>query len=156
MPPKPPPKMDTESGVTISRQFIIGLVLLIVGAIASVYVHHINSQGEGNEHKELYILSFGLLIVGFLFALVSQLRKREVRNGFTIIVTDLLNMPKTMKQLAWVQFFRGSRFLRCGFTRPNRLPDTFSAPKILPQNFTMTPPTGFLSCLPFTMALPPP
>jgi len=98
-------KMDTESGVTISRQFIIGVVLLIVGAIASVYVHHINSQGEGNEHKELYILSFGLLIVGFLFALVSQLRKREVRNGFTIIVTDLLNMPKTMKQLAWVQFF---------------------------------------------------
>jgi maltose/moltooligosaccharide transporter len=98
-------KMDTQSGVTISRQFTIGLVLLIVGAIASVYVHHINSQGEGNEHKELYILSFGLLITGLLFTVVSQLRKREVRNGFTIIVTDLLNMPKTMKQLAWVQFF---------------------------------------------------
>jgi maltose/moltooligosaccharide transporter len=98
-------KMATQSGVSIKRQFTIGLVLLIVGAIGSIYVHHINSQGEGNQHKELYILSFGLLIVGFLFALVSQLRKSEVRNGFTIIVTDLLNMPKTMKQLAWVQFF---------------------------------------------------
>jgi maltose/moltooligosaccharide transporter len=53
----------------------------------------------------LYILSFGLLIVGFLFALVSQLRKSNMRNGFTIIVTDLLNMPKTMRQLAYVQFF---------------------------------------------------
>ncbi|HMI07586.1 MAG TPA: MFS transporter [Flavobacterium sp.] len=98
-------KMATQSGVTVKRQFMIGLFLLIVGAIASAYVHHINSQGAGNEHKELYILSVGLLVVGFLFALVSQLRKSEVRNGFTIIVTDLLNMPKTMKQLAWVQFF---------------------------------------------------
>jgi maltose/moltooligosaccharide transporter len=98
-------RTDAQTGVTIHRQFTIGLVLLAVGAAASVYVHHINSQGKGNEHKELYILSIGLLVVGFLFALVSQLRKRDTRNGFTIIVTDLLNMPKTMKQLAWVQFF---------------------------------------------------
>src|SRR5690606_19960597 len=27
------------------------------------------------------------------------------RNGFTIIMTDMMNMPDTMKQLAWVQFF---------------------------------------------------
>jgi len=98
-------KVATQSGVSIQRQFVIGAVLLIIGIIASIYVHHINSQGAGNEHKELYILSVGLLVVGFLFALVSQLRKQQVRNGFTIIVTDLLNMPKTMKQLAWVQFF---------------------------------------------------
>ncbi len=98
-------KMATQSGVTVKRQFSIGLFLLTIGVLSSIYVHHINSLGEGNQHKELYILSFGLLIVGFLFALVSQLRKAEVRNGFTIIVTDLLNMPKTMKQLAWVQFF---------------------------------------------------
>ncbi len=98
-------KVALQSGVTIKRQFNIGILLLIVGAFASVYVHHINSKGNGDEHKELYILSVGLLVVGFLFGLVSQLRKKEVRNGFTIIVTDLLNMPKTMKQLAWVQFF---------------------------------------------------
>jgi len=98
-------KMETQSGVTIKRQFAIGLFLLVIGLIASIYVNHINSLGDGNQHKELYILSIGLLVVGFLFALVSQLRKSEVRNGFTVIVTDLLNMPKTMKQLAWVQFF---------------------------------------------------
>jgi maltose/moltooligosaccharide transporter len=98
-------KMDTQSGVTIKRQFTIGLFLLAIGTIFSIYVHHINSKGEGNEHKELYILSIGLLVVGFLFALVSQLRKSDIRNGFTVIITDLLNMPKTMKQLAWVQFF---------------------------------------------------
>ena len=98
-------KMATQSGVTIKRQLTIGLFLLIIGSIATVYVHHINSKGEGNQHKELYILSLGLLIVGLLFTIVSQLRKSEVRNGFTVIITDLLNMPKTMKQLAWVQFF---------------------------------------------------
>ncbi|AWA29580.1 MFS transporter [Flavobacterium magnum] len=102
-------RMATQSGVTVRRQLSIGLLLLIIGAVATFYVHHINQQlnenGENNQHKELYILSIGLLVVGFLFSMVSQLRKRDVRNGFTIIVTDLLNMPKTMKQLAWVQFF---------------------------------------------------
>jgi maltose/moltooligosaccharide transporter len=102
-------RMETQSGVTVKRQFTIGLILLIVGILASAYVHHINTkvneQGLDNQHKELYILSIGLLVVGFLFALVSQLRKNDMRNGFIIIVTDLLNMPKTMKQLAWVQFF---------------------------------------------------
>ncbi len=98
-------KMATQSSVTIKRQLTIGVFLLIIGSIATVYVHHINSKGEGNQHKELYILSLGLLIVGLLFTIVSQLRKSEVRNGFTVIITDLLNMPKTMKQLAWVQFF---------------------------------------------------
>ena len=98
-------KMATQSGVTINRQFNIGLLLLGIGSIASLYVYQINSQGAGNEHKELYILSVGLVVTGFLFSVVSQLRKKKIRNGFTIIVTDLLNMPKTMKQLAWVQFF---------------------------------------------------
>lgn len=100
---------DVNHGVTIPRQFGIGIVLLIIGGLFSVYVHHINSKvnenGEANQHKELYILSIGLVVVGFLFSLVSQLRKKGTRNGFTVIVTDLLNMPKTMKQLAWVQFF---------------------------------------------------
>ena len=50
-------------------------------------------------------MAIGLFVTGLLFIIVSQLRKAQVRNGFTVIVTDLLNMPKTMKQLAWVQFF---------------------------------------------------
>jgi maltose/moltooligosaccharide transporter len=95
---------SVEEGCTEKKQFTIGLVLAVLGLILSYFVHDINSKSE-NSHKELYILSVGILITGVLFALVSQLRKRKVRNGFTIIITDLLNMPKTMKQLAWVQFF---------------------------------------------------
>ncbi len=98
-----------SNAVSISRQFAIGLVLTIVGAVATWFVHQVNQNvneaGQNNQHKELYILSIGLLVVGVLFAIVSQLRKANVHNGLTNIVTDLLNMPKTMKQLAYVQFF---------------------------------------------------
>ncbi|MCF6129190.1 MFS transporter [Flavobacterium sp. AS60] len=95
---------DSESGCTEKRQFNIGLVLSVIGLLLSYWVYDINTTSK-SSHKELYILSIGILVAGVLFAVVSQLRKRNVRNGFTIIVTDLLNMPKTMKQLAWVQFF---------------------------------------------------
>lgn len=98
-------KPAVPTGITVNRQLVIGAVLFITGLVASAYVYDINQQGEGNEHKELYVLSLGLLVVGFLFIIVSQMRKRNLENGFTIIITDMLNMPKTMKQLAWVQFF---------------------------------------------------
>lgn len=101
--------LSAQGNVTVQRQLIIGLLLLLIGGLLSFYVYNINSKvnelGQNNQHKELYILSIGLVVAGFLFSLVSQLRKKQVRNGFTVIITDLLNMPKTMKQLAWVQFF---------------------------------------------------
>ncbi|WP_378176456.1 MFS transporter [Aquimarina sp. SS2-1] len=55
--------------------------------------------------KELYILSGGILFVGILFLLAAFIRKATGTNGFVTIMTDLLYMPKTMKQLAIVQFF---------------------------------------------------
>ncbi len=98
-----------SNDVSLSRQLSIGMILTVVGAIATWFVHQVNQKvneaGQDNQHKELYILSIGLLVVGLLFAIVSQLRKANVHNGLTNIVTDLLNMPKTMKQLAYVQFF---------------------------------------------------
>ena len=44
-------------------------------------------------------------MIGVLFILASAVRGRNVENGFVVIMTDLLYMPKTMKQLASVQFF---------------------------------------------------
>lgn len=83
----------------IRNQLFSGLIMAVVGAIftAIIFIRGLT--------KELYILFVGLLIIGILFIVVSQLRSRNVRNGFTIIITDILNMPETMKQLAWVQFF---------------------------------------------------
>jgi maltose/moltooligosaccharide transporter len=39
------------------------------------------------------------------FVLAAFLIRRQKDNAFTQINSDLMNMPKTMKQLAWVQFF---------------------------------------------------
>lgn len=98
-------KAETSTAVTTKRQVITGMIFLAIGGIMTYYVNLINSRNEANTHKELYILSIGLMVAGFLFVVVSLLRQKSIDNGFTNIVTDLLNMPKTMKQLAWVQFF---------------------------------------------------
>ncbi|MEO1010570.1 MAG: MFS transporter [Bacteroidota bacterium] len=58
-----------------------------------------------NLHKELYVLTVGIALVGLLFVIASWIRKNKGNSGFAEIMTDLLYMPKTMKQLAYVQFF---------------------------------------------------
>ena len=56
--------------------------------------------------KELYILSFGIGVFG-LIQITSGLliSGGNVNNGLVIVLRDLLVMPKTMGQLAVVQFF---------------------------------------------------
>jgi maltose/moltooligosaccharide transporter len=97
--PKIEPKTEQEIQRNISTQKTSGWIMILAGALVS-YLIYLKALT-----KELYILFVGLIIVGVLFLIVSELRKKRIRNGFTIIVSDLLNMPKTMKQLAWVQFF---------------------------------------------------
>lgn len=55
--------------------------------------------------KELYILGFGLVLFGLLQLSASLFVKKGSVNGLTEILTDLRQMPKTMGQLAIVQFF---------------------------------------------------
>jgi maltose/moltooligosaccharide transporter len=90
---------ETESGVSTKKQLLLGLFFAGIGALISFLIF------ENNLAKELYILFVGLIFMGVLFVIASQLRTKKVQNGFTIIMTDLLNMPKTMQKLAWVQFF---------------------------------------------------
>ena len=88
-----------DEATNIRNQMLVGLFMIILGGLVTYYIY-INALT-----KELYILFVGLLIAGLLFLIVSRLRKKKVDNGFVTIMTDMLNMPKTMKQLAWVQFF---------------------------------------------------
>ncbi|KRD63205.1 MFS transporter [Flavobacterium sp. Root935] len=90
---------ETESGVSTKKQLLLGLVFAGIGGLISFLIF------ENSLAKELYILFIGLIFMGVLFVIASQLRTKKVQNGFTIIMTDLLNMPKTMQKLAWVQFF---------------------------------------------------
>lgn len=83
----------------INRLQIFGLAFFTLGALGTAYLN------RNDLKKELYVITIGLAVVGVLFLLASFLRRAKNRSGFVIIMTDLLNMPKTMKQLTYVQFF---------------------------------------------------
>jgi maltose/moltooligosaccharide transporter len=77
-----------------------GFFWLIAGILGSALILQMGWE------KELYILSVGLGVFG-LILLISAWYTRQgmVHNGFVEVIADLMNMPKTMKQLAVVQFF---------------------------------------------------
>lgn len=77
-----------------------GIVFLLVGFVLIWFVY-------ANElEKELYILGGGLAGYGVI-QLVTWLFTKlgRTKNGLVEIITDMVNMPKTMGQLAVVQFF---------------------------------------------------
>ncbi len=90
---------QADQNVPTSKQLVYGLVFMAVGALFYGLI------SANSLDKELNILSVGIILVGALFTMVSFLRKNNTQNGFTEIITGLLDMPKTMRQLAWVQFF---------------------------------------------------
>ncbi|NBC82390.1 MAG: MFS transporter [Bacteroidetes bacterium] len=77
-----------------------GIMWLAGGAIATALV--INLKVD----KELYIATIGSALFGIILLISGFLRQKDyTRNGFYEIMEDIFHMPKTMKQLAWVQFF---------------------------------------------------
>lgn len=77
-----------------------GILFLLVGFVLIWFVY-------ANElEKELYILGGGLAGYGVI-QLVTWLFTKSgcTKNGLVEIITDMVNMPKTMGQLAVVQFF---------------------------------------------------
>ncbi len=94
-------EVPVRSSASLLPRFIRGgLIFLVVGILGSLLI------SQRSWEKELYVLSVGLGAFGFIL-LVSAWYTRQgmVHNGFVEVITDLLNMPKTMKQLAVVQFF---------------------------------------------------
>jgi maltose/moltooligosaccharide transporter len=77
-----------------------GLIWTFAGIVISLPVLFFKLE------KELYILAFGLAVFGIL-QLISGLLvgANKVKSGLVSIITDLYRMPKTMGQLAIVQFF---------------------------------------------------
>ena len=94
------PSLTAEGeSLRVSKLRSYGVVMILVGIVATFFPYYFNLQ------KELYILTVGIGLIGVLFMLAAAVRSRNVENGFVVIMTDLLYMPKTMKQLASVQFF---------------------------------------------------
>jgi len=82
------------------RELIVGSGLLLAGVVLLWIV-----QRTGLE-KELFILAVGLGLFGFFMVLASLFHRSGSHDlGFVVMVDDLFDMPKTMTQLAFVQFF---------------------------------------------------
>lgn len=82
------------------KQIVSGSVAIVIGIILAVWFL------SSDYDKQLHILSFGLVAYGLLLILSGfWQRSGKYDNGFVTILNDLQNMPKTMKQLAVVQFF---------------------------------------------------
>jgi maltose/moltooligosaccharide transporter len=88
--------------ITESAKFYLtrGLIWLIVGLILVFPIYRFKLE------KELYILAGGLALFGLLQLLTSLLvYNKRTGSGLVSIITDLYRMPRTMSQLAIVQFF---------------------------------------------------
>jgi len=90
---------EDNTYLSSKKQLNTGFVMLILGLLSTFYVTYAKLD------KVLILLTVSIAVVGLLFIISSTLRNKNIKNGFTTITTDLLNMPTTMKQLAWVQFF---------------------------------------------------
>ena len=83
-----------------ARQLRAGIVTAVVGIGLSALLMRWQVAGE------VYILSVGLTCFGILWVISGWLQKRGTYdNGFVTIMSDFMSMPRTMKQLAVVQFF---------------------------------------------------
>jgi len=91
---------DVSNEFLSRRQLIHAPVGLLLGiaVIAAIISYDLD--------KELYILGGGGIVYGLFMLFAGLFQRDNVSDNATIgIFNDLILMPKTMKQLAWVQFF---------------------------------------------------
>jgi maltose/moltooligosaccharide transporter len=76
------------------------IIWILAGIVISVLIYHFHL------HPELYIFSAGIAFFGIMSLIAGTLiKKGNTRNGIAVVMYDMFMMPKTMKQLAVVQFF---------------------------------------------------
>ncbi len=77
-----------------------GMACVAAGLLASVAIVQLQLA------QELYILSGGVALFGVVQIVAAvQLKRGHTRSGFYQVTHDLFHMPRTMRQLAVVQFF---------------------------------------------------
>ena len=80
----------------------LGIIWTMIGLVGSFILHYILKEDDFG----LYVLFVGSFIFGILQLLAGLLSNRgKTSGGFVTVLNDLYKMPKTMKQLALVQFF---------------------------------------------------
>jgi maltose/moltooligosaccharide transporter len=77
-----------------------GLYWIVAGLVVSLIIYFYSLE------KQLYILSFGIGTFGLIQIITGLLiSEGKTKSGLVVVLRDLYKMPKTMGQLAVVQFF---------------------------------------------------
>jgi len=91
---------ETVSEFLQQKCYSRGGILFFIGVVLSVLFYYLKLE------KEMYILSVGITFFGIMELIAGAFQSAgNSRNGLVSIVNDLNHMPKTMIQLAFVQFF---------------------------------------------------
>jgi len=84
------------SGVFVKR----GIYWILAGVLLSIIIRFYSLE------KELYILSVGIGTFGLIQIITGLfVSGGNTKSGLVVVLSDLYSMPKTMRQLAIVQFF---------------------------------------------------
>ncbi len=78
----------------------LGTIWMLAGLLLTALFRYLDLE------RDLYILSGGIAFFGLIQLMASAFRRSGRENsGFVTVMEDLYNMPRTMRQLAVVQFF---------------------------------------------------
>ncbi len=96
-------EIRSERKPVTSQKFIRdGFIWLAAGLIITLFLAIILNETDYG----LYVLFVGAILFGlFQLAAGTLTKNNKTENGFVVVLNDLYNMPKTMQQLSYVQFF---------------------------------------------------
>ena len=87
---------EKTGGIFLNRSAI----WISIGVVLSYLIYHFEL------HPELYIFTAGIAAYGLMLLISGSLIKNgKTQNGVAVVMHDFYKMPKTMAQLAIVQFF---------------------------------------------------
>ncbi|MBK7106414.1 MAG: MFS transporter [Ignavibacteriae bacterium] len=95
-------KKNLEKSLNVNSTFLYknGIAWTVAGVILLLIFANFIYIDLG-----LYVLFGGVSAFGLLQILAGSFAKNKSKSGLLSIINDLYNMPKTMKQLSYVQFF---------------------------------------------------
>ena len=96
-----------EAEAPARRYLSWGGAMLLIGGVGTIIVAQLSTGADvALSINDLYFVSIGLVALGLLLLTAGLLKQRgRTQNPYSEVMNDLFTMPKTMRQLAVVQFF---------------------------------------------------